>query len=278
LSNPFLPVPMRVEKVITETTDNSIKSFQLSFLREEDEKAFSYLPGQFAEVSIFGKGESPFGMASSPTEPGLKFSVNKTGVVTIALHRLEEGETIGVRGPLGIPYPLPELEGKNLVIVSGGFAFTTLRSLVKYILDTGRDRFGKIDIIYGARSPGLLLYKEELKGWSEREDLNVVLTIDREAEGWTEKVGLVPNVLKEVAPSSKDAYALVCGPPIMIKYTLPVLEGLAFSPESIILSLEKRMKCGVGMCGRCNIGSKLVCRDGPVFTLAQLAALPDEEP
>jgi len=105
-----------------------------------------------------------------------------------------------------------------------------------------------------------------------------VLTIDREAEGWTEKVGLVPNVLKEVAPSSKDAYALVCGPPIMIKYTLPVLEGLAFSPESIILSLEKRMKCGVGMCGRCNIGSKLVCRDGPVFTLAQLAVLPDEEP
>ena len=277
MSNPFLPVPMRVEKVVTETTDNSIKSFHLSFLREE-EKAFSYLPGQFAELSVFGKGEAPFGMASSPTEPGLKFSVNKAGVVTTALHRLEEGETIGVRGPLGIPYPLSELEGKNLVIVSGGFAFTTLRSLVKYILDTGRDGFGRIEIIYGARSPGLLLYKDELKGWGARKDLDVVLTIDREAEGWTEKVGLVPNVLKEVAPTSKDAYALVCGPPIMIKYTLPVLEELAFPPERVILSLEKRMKCGVGMCGRCNIGPKLVCRDGPVFTLAQLAALPDEEP
>ena len=277
MKNPFLPVPMRVDKVITETADSSIKSFHLSFLREDDEKAYSYLPGQFGELSVFGKGEAPFGMASSPTEPGLKFSVNKAGVVTTALHRLEEGETIGVRGPLGIPYPLSELEGKNLVIVSGGFAFTTLRSLVKYILDTKRDGFGKIDIIYGARSPGLLLYKDELKDWGERKDLHLVLTIDREAEGWTGKVGLVPNVLKEVAPSSKDAYALVCGPPIMIRYTLPVLKELEFPPERTILSLEKRMKCGVGMCGRCNIGPELVCRDGPVFTLAQLEALPDEE-
>jgi sulfhydrogenase subunit gamma (sulfur reductase) len=277
LRNPFIPVPMRVEKVVTETTDNNIKSFQLSFLKEEDAKAFSYLPGQFAEISVFGKGEAPFGMASSPTEPGLKFSINKAGVVTMALHRLEEGETIGVRGPLGIPYPLPELKGKNLVIVSGGFAFTTLRSLVKYILDTGRSDYGKIDIIYGARNPGLLLYRDELKEWGKREDLHLVLTIDREAEGWTGKVGMVPNVLKQVAPSSKDAVALVCGPPIMIKYTLPVLKELAFPPEKVILSLEKRMKCGVGMCGRCNIGSKLVCRDGPVFTLAQLSALPDEE-
>jgi len=277
LKNPLLPVPVRVDKVITETADSTIKSFHLSFLREDDEKAYSYLPGQFGELSVFGKGEAPFGMASSPTEPGLKFSVNKTGVVTTALHRLEEGETIGVRGPLGIPYPLSELEGKNLVIVSGGFAFTTLRSLVKYILDTKRDGFGKIDIIYGARSPGLLLYKDELRDWGERKDLHLVLTIDREAEGWTGKVGLVPNVLKEVAPSSKDAYALVCGPPIMIRYTLPVLKELEFPPERTILSLEKRMKCGVGMCGRCNIGPELVCRDGPVFTLAQLEALPDEE-
>ncbi len=277
MKNPFLPVPMRVEKVVTETTDNNIKSFQLAFLKEEDARAFSYLPGQFAELSVFGKGEAPFGMASSPTESGLKFSINKTGVVTIALHRLEEGETVGVRGPLGIPYPVSELKGKNLVIVSGGFAFTTLRSLVKYILDTGRDQFGKIDVIYGARMPGLLLYRDELKEWGLRKDLNLVLTVDREAEGWTGKVGMVPNVLKAVAPDSKGAYALVCGPPIMIKYTLPVLKELAFSPEKIVLSLEKRMKCGVGMCGRCNIGPKLVCRDGPVFTLAQLNELPDEE-
>ena len=276
MKNPFLPLLVRVEKVVTETTDSSIKSFHLSFLREEDEKAFSYLPGQFAELSIFGKGEAPFGMASSPTEPGLRFSVNKAGVVTLALHRLEEGVIIGLRGPMGLPYPLPELKGKNLVIVSGGFAFTTLRSLVKYILDTGRDGFGNIDIIYGARSPGLLLYKGELREWGERKDLNLALTVDVAGEGWVGRVGVVPNVLKEIAPSSEDAYALVCGPPIMIRYTLPVLKELGFPPERVILSLEKRMKCGVGMCGRCNIGPQLVCRDGPVFTLAQLAALPDE--
>ncbi len=276
MSNPFLPALMRVEKVVIETTDNSLKSFYLSFLREEDEEGFSYLPGQFAEISVFGKGEAPFGMASSPTEPGLRFTVNKAGTVTTALHRLEEGEIVGVRGPLGHPYPLSSLEGKNLVVVSGGFAFTTLRSLVKYILDAGREKFGNIDIIYGVRSPGLFLYKEELKEWAEREDLRLVLTIDREAEGWEGKVGLVPNVLKEVAPSSENAYALVCGPPIMLKFTLPVLQELKFPSERVILSLEKRMKCGVGMCGRCNIGPRLVCRDGPVFTLAQLAELPGE--
>ena len=278
MKNQFLPLLMRVDKVVTETADNNIKTFELSFLREEDKKAFSYLPGQFAEVSVFGKGEAPFGIASSPSETSLKFSVNKTGVLSLALHRLEEGETVGVRGPLGSSYPLAELKGKNLVIVSGGFAFTTLRALVRYILDTGRDQFGKITVLYGARNPGLLLYKDELKEWSTRKDINLVLTIDKEAEGWTGKVGLLPNVLKEMAPASQDTYALVCGPPIMIKFTLPVLKDLGFTPERIILSLEKRMKCGVGMCGHCNIGPELVCRDGPVFTLAHLESMPNEEP
>ena len=276
MRNPFIPRLLRVERVVIETADNNIKSFYLSFLRKEDEEAFSYLPGQFAELSVFGKGEAPFGMASSPTEPGLRFSVNKAGVVTTALHRLEEGEMVGVRGPLGRPYPIAELKGKNLVVVAGGFAFTTLRSLVKYILDTARDDFGRIDILYGVRNPGLFLYKEELEQWSKRDDLHLVLTIDREVEGWEGKVGLVPNVLKEIAPSPDNAYALVCGPPIMLKFTLPVLRELGFPPERTILSLEKRMKCGVGMCGRCNIGPKFVCRDGPVFTLAELAQLPDE--
>ncbi len=276
MRNPFIPRLLRVERVVIETADNNIKSFHLSFLMKEDEEAFSYLPGQFAELSVFGKGEAPFGMASSPTEPGLRFSVNKAGVVTTALHRLEEGEMVGVRGPLGRPYPIAELKGKNLVVVAGGFAFTTLRSLVKYILDTARDDFGRIDILYGVRNPGLFLYKEELEQWSKRDDLHLVLTIDREVEGWEGKVGLVPNVLKEIAPNPDNTYALVCGPPIMLKFTLPVLRELGFPPERTILSLEKRMKCGVGMCGRCNIGPKFVCRDGPVFTLAELAQLPDE--
>ena len=277
MKNPMLPILMRVEKITTETTDQNIKTFEFAFTREEDKQAFSYLPGQFAEVSLFGKGEAPFGIASSPSEPNLKFSVNKTGLVTLAMHQMEPGEIVGVRGPLGGSYPLETLQGKDLVIVTGGFAFTTLRSLVRYILDTGRDKYGKITLLYGARNPGLLLYKDELKEWSNRSDLNLVLTIDAPAPGWAGKVGLLPNVLKELAPSAKDAYSLVCGPPIMIKFTLPVLKDLGFDPDHVILSLEKRMKCGVGMCGRCNIGPELVCRDGPVFTLAQLESLPNEE-
>lgn len=276
MKNPFLPIPMRVEKVITETEDGNIKTFNLAFINKGNE--FSFLPGQFAQLSVFGKGEAPFGIASTPTQPEyLQFTVNKAGVLTTALHNLEEGEIIGVRGPLGNCFPIEEFEGKDIVIIGGGFAFTTLRSLTKYILYEGnRSRFGNITVIYGARSPGLLLYKDELKEWKVRSDLDLHLTVDRADNGWQERVGVVPNVIKEVTPSPENAYALVCGPPVMIKFTLPVLNELGFSPERILLSLEMRMKCGVGMCGRCNIGSKYICKDGPVFTLSQLNGLPVE--
>ena len=161
--------------------------------------------------------------------------------------------------------------------MSGGFAFTTLRSLTRYMLhEENRARFDKITLIYGARSPGLLLYKDELEEWGKREDLDLHITIDTAVDGWKGKVGFVPTIIREVAPSSENAYVLVCGPPIMIKFTIPVLLELGFLPENIVLSLEMRMKCGIGMCGRCNIGSKYVCKDGPVFTLAQLKELPGE--
>lgn len=276
MKNPLLPIPMRVEKIITETEDGNIKTFNLASINKGDE--FSFLPGQFAQLSIFGKGEAPFGIASTPTQPEyLQFTVNKVGVLTTALHNLEEGEIIGVRGPFGNGFPLEVLEGKNMVIIGGGFAFTTLRSLTNYMLhEANRSQFGDITVIYGARSPGLLLYKDELKEWKVRSDLDLYLTVDRADDGWQERVGVVPNVIKEVAPSPENAYVLVCGPPVMIKFTLPVLNELGFSPERILLSLEMRMKCGIGMCGRCNIGSKYICKDGPVFTLSQLNGLPVE--
>jgi NAD(P)H-flavin reductase len=217
-------------------------------------------------------------MASSPTEPGiLKFSVARVGVVTSALHEMPEGSILGVRGPLGNSYPLEEFKGKNLVIIGGGFAFTTLRSLTTYILHPdNRGDFGELTVIYGARNPGLLLYKDELAGWEKRSDINLICTIDAPVDGWQKKVGFVPAVTKEVAPSSANAYAVVCGPPVMIRFTIPVLEELGFPPERIILSLENRMKCGIGMCGRCNVGNKFVCKDGPVFSKAQLNKLPPE--
>jgi len=276
--NPYIPITMKLVKNMCETEDKLINTFTLEFLNKEDEANFKYMPGQFAELSAYGHGEAPFGIATSPTEPGIiKFSVAKVGCVSNALHLMEEGTMVGVRGPMGNYYPMEEFKGKNLVIIGGGFAFTTLRSMAVYMLDAKhRADYGDITVIYGARNPGLLLYKEELAEWETNPNINLVTTIDRPAEGWTKKVGFIPTITEEVAPSSVNTYAVVCGPPAMIKYTLPVLEKLGFPPERIYTSLEMRMKCGLGICGRCNIGPKYVCKDGPVFSMAQLKELPNE--
>lgn len=275
MNNPLLPMPARVTKIIIETDDKNIKTFNLAFINDEGKRNFHYVPGQFAQLSVLGKGEAPFGIASSPTQPDyLQFTVNKIGVVTHALHNLEEGQIIGVRGPLGNGFPLELLQGKNVVIIGGGFAFTTLRSLTEYMLHhDNRSRFGDITVIYGARNPGLLLYKDQLREWGKRNDIKLHLTVDVADKDWSGKVGVVPKVAKEIAPSPENAYAIVCGPPVMIKFTLPVLKELGFTPERTLLSLEMRMKCGIGMCGRCNTGSKYICKDGPVFDLCELNGL-----
>jgi len=276
--NPYLPIPVEVVKITTEVDTKDIKSFRLAFVNKEDEENFKYLPGQFAELSIYGKGESPIGIASSPTQKGyLEFTVQRAGVVTSALHNMEEGTPMGVRGPLGNHWPLDYLEGKNVVIVGGGFAFTTLRSLLNYMLyEENRARFGDITVVYGARSPGLLIYKDELAEWEKRKDLNLNVTVDKGDAGWKGREGFVPTVCKEIAPSSENAVTVICGPPIMIRFTLPVFFDLGFSKENIYTSLEMRMKCGIGKCGRCNVGNKYVCKDGPVFSLAELDKLTKE--
>jgi NAD(P)H-flavin reductase len=277
-ANPYVPMPVEVIKIITEVDTKDIKTFRLAFVNKEDEERFQYIPGQFAELSIYGKGESPIGIASSPTQKGyIEFSVQKAGVVTSALHEMEEGTLMGVRGPLGNSWPIEFLEGKNIVIVGGGFAFTTLRSLINYmIFEENRKRFGKITVVYGARSPGLLLYKDELEAWAKRGDIDLNVTVDKGDATWKGREGFVPTVCKEVAPSKENAVTVICGPPIMIRFTLPVFFDLGFSKENIITSLEMRMKCGIGKCGRCNVGSKYVCKDGPVFSLAELDKLTKE--
>jgi sulfhydrogenase subunit gamma (sulfur reductase) len=279
VENPYLPYPVRIERIVTETEDRNLKTFKFVFLNPEDEKKFAYRCGQFAELSVAGKGEIPIGIASSPTEKGfLLFTVNKVGSVTSHLHNMREGEIMGVRGPLGNWYPLEEMKGKNIVIVAGGFAFTTLRSTIVYLLDpANRGQYKDITVIYGARTPGMLLYKDELAAWEARDDIKVHITVDGTNDpNWKYNVGFVPAITEQKAPSAEDAYALVCGPPIMIKFTQPVLEKLGFPPERIIMSLENRMKCGIGMCGRCSVGPEFVCKDGPVFTLAKLNTLPKE--
>ncbi len=277
--NPYLPLPVRIEQITVETEDKNLRTFKLIFLNKEDKENFTYTPGQFCEISIAGQGEIPIGIASSPTETGfLMFTVNKTGVVTRYIHNMKEGDIIGVRGPLGNWYPWEAMEGKNVIVIGGGFAFTTLRSSIVYMLHPeNRNRFKDITVVYGARSPGLLLYREELAEWEKRDDINVHITVDATDDpDWQYNIGFVPTITEQKITTSEDSYALVCGPPIMIKFTQPVLEKVGFTPEQIIMSLEMRMKCGIGICGRCNIGDKYVCKDGPVFSLAQLNELPKE--
>ena len=279
LENPYLPYPVRIDKIITETEDRNLKTFRFVFLNSEDEEKFAYTPGQFAELSIAGKGEIPIGIASSPTEKGfVTFTVNKTGLVTTYLHNMNEGDVMGIRGPLGNWYPWDEMEGKNVVIVGGGFAFTTLRSSIIYMIDpANRSKFKDITVVYGARTPGMLLYKDELAEWEQRDDINMHITVDgTDDPEWKYNTGFVPTITEQKITSADNAIAIVCGPPIMIKFTQPVLEKLGFPPERIILSLEMRMKCGIGICGRCNIGDQYVCKDGPVFSLAQLKEMPSE--
>ncbi len=298
MDNPYLPAPARIEKVTIENEARDLKTFQLSFVDNErltdigtsdsgfpipatrptTRKDFLFLPGQFGFLSLSGVGEAPFGIASAPHEDRVWYTVKKVGVFTTALHELEQSVVIGMRGPYGNSYPFDLMKGKDVVIVSGGFSFTTLRSTLVHLLKPeNRGDFGKITCVYGARSPGELLYKDEIRAWESSSDINLVLCVDRlDGADWPKTEGLVPNVLKKVAPSARNAVALVCGPPIMIRFTHPVLKELGFAPARVFLSLENRMKCGIGKCGRCNIGTRYVCKDGPVFSYQELLTLPPE--
>ena len=272
--NPYLPEIGTVVKVVEETP--TIKSLRIVLNREERMKSLRFEPGQVAQLSVFGFGEATFVINSPPTRMEyLQFSVMKAGEVTTKIHELKEGDSVGIRGPLGNWFPYESMKGKNIYFVGGGIGMAPLRALLLFMLDNRAD-YGDITLLYGARSPQDLCYKEELKEWEGRDDMELILTVDREFPEWDRRVGLVPNVLKELAPTPDGKVAITCGPPIMIRYTLLALTELGYNDEQIITTLERRMKCGVGLCGRCNIGAKYVCIDGPVFTRAQLNELPAE--
>ncbi|MHC4284421.1 MAG: FAD/NAD(P)-binding protein [Planctomycetota bacterium] len=280
MKNPYRPILTTIDKVTVENEARDLKTFRLIFCSDEEANDFHFQCGQFAELTVFGIGECPIGIASSPMDRSfLEFTVKRypDGLVTNALHDCRVGDSVGIRGPLGNSFPMEQMKGRNVVVVGGGFAFTTLRSTIQYMLhETNRAEFGNLILVYGARSPGELLYKDELKEWETREDIETHITVDKGDENWKGQEGFVPAVLEQVAPSPNNAIVLVCGPPIMLKFTLPVLTKLGFGNNEIVTSLEMRMKCGIGLCGRCNIGSKYVCRDGPVFTYEQIQALPAE--
>lgn len=274
IKNLYLPEMATIQEVIEET--HNIMTFRVTLNNQEAMKNFSFEPGNVGQLSAFGIGESTFVINSPPTRMDyLQFSVMRTGEVTSNLHTLKAGDQIGVRGPLGNHFPYENMKGKDIVFVGGGIGMAPLRTLLLFMLDNRSD-YGKITLLYGARSPLDMAFNYELQDWLDREDLDTHLTIDAEYEGWKHEVGLIPNVLLEIAPSAENSVAITCGPPIMIKFTLQALEKLGFKDEQIVTTLEKRMKCGVGICGRCNIGSSYVCKDGPVYTAAQLKELPNE--
>ena len=252
-----------------------VKTFRVNAL--DGGKVFDHMPGQCAMLSIPGVGEAMFSITSSPTHPEfMEFSIKKCGCLTNWLHQMEVGQQITIRGPYGNGFPVDtEFKGKDLVFVAGGIGLAPLRSVINYVRDNRAD-YGTVDIVYGSRSmDDLVDYKEIIDEWCKEEGINVYLTIDREQEGWDGHVGFVPNYVKELGFDTNKT-VIICGPPIMIKFTLAGLIELGFDKTQVYTTMELKMKCGVGKCGRCNIGAKYVCKDGPVFRCDQLDEMPNE--
>jgi len=263
--------------VITDIREDTpdVKTFRVTDL--DGKKPFIHEPGQCAMLSIPGVGEALFSITSSPTNKDyLEFSIKKCGCVTDMLHMLEPGQQITLRGPYGRSFPVDtEFKGKDMLFIAGGIGLAPLRSVINYIRDKRSD-YGKVVIIYGARSADDLVDYEEIKNeWTKEPNFEVYLTIDRPQEGWNGHVGFVPAYVKELGLDNTYT-AVLCGPPIMIKFTLQGLLELGFEKKNIYTTLELRMKCGIGKCGRCNVGDKYVCKDGPVFCMTELDELPDE--
>ncbi len=272
ISNPMRPFLGRL--VGTRMLGTDIKLFQIELTEPAGQQHFSdYRPGQFAFVSALGVGEAPFGITSIPSQGLLEFGVAKLGSVTGVLHSLEVGEMVGVRGPLGNWFPMDEIKGKNIVVLGGGIGGAPLRPVINSILEH-RAEYGHLTILWAARSPSLLVFTDEYEKWQSAPDTELHLTVDRGDEAWKaagRNEGLITQLLEKIAPSPQNAVTITCGPPIMIHFASLTLKKLGFSLEQMWTTLEARMHCGIGKCGRCNMGEKLVCADGPVFRQDQVA-------
>ena len=272
-NDPLIPMLGVVTMILSDTPD--VKTFRVTGI--DGVKPFEHIPGQCAMLSIPGVGEALFSITSSPTEKDyLDFSIKKCGCVTTWLHQMEVGQQITIRGPYGNGFPVDtELAGKDLLFIAGGIGLAPLHSVINYCRHY-RDRYGKIDIVYGSRSMADLVdFPEIIDQWCKEDGINVHLTIDNPQPEWDGHVGFVPNYVKELGFDTNKT-VILCGPPIMIKFTLAGLTELGFEKKQVYTTLELKMKCAVGKCGRCNVGSKYVCKDGPVFRLDELDELPNE--
>lgn len=276
MHNIYRPDLMEVAETRQHTPD--VKSVRIRFQDPGRAADFRFRVGQFGVFSAFGYGESVFNICSSSNwRDYLEFCFRRTGRVTDALWQIEPGDTIGFRGPYGNFYPMEEWEGKNLIFLGGGIAMPPIRCAIWYALEN-RTRYGDITIVYGARTVRDLVFVDELDQWAARDRVRVIRTVDPggETPEWTGEIGFVPTVFERAGAPSGNSVALVIGPPIMIKNTLPVLDRMGLAPRDIYTSLENRMKCGLGKCGRCNCGPVYVCKEGPVFSLEQLQRLPQD--
>lgn len=270
--NPLVPQLCVVTRIVDETPD--VKTFRIQ--TRDGKKPFTPLPGQLQMISLPGVGEAMFSITRQG-EDYVESSLKKVGELTEALHELSEGDLVGVRGPYGNHFPAEEFKGHNVLFIGGGIGIAPVRSLIWECLEH-REDYGHLDILYGSRSKADLVFKEDLfEIWPAQKDTTVHVTVDVGDETWDGNVGFVPTYLEELAFDPKGKKVALCGPPIMIKFCSQALTRMGFAKEDVITTLEMRMKCGIGKCGRCNIGSKYVCLDGPVFSLAELDELPDEK-
>lgn len=276
--NPMMPYLGKLVEIRDLATE--IKLFAVEML-DGGSAAFSTVqPGQFAFVSAFGQGEAPFGVASTADRARagqnggriVDFAVNRLGSVTTGLHELGVGDVVGVRGPMGNTFPMEAFKGKNVVVLGGGIGGAPLRPVIHTVLDH-REDYGHLTILWAARHPSLLVFTDEYDTWRASPHTDLHLTVDEPDSRWDHNIGLITDLLKRVAPSPENAVAITCGPPIMIFHTTRMLKEMGFPDESSYVTLEARMHCGIGKCGRCNLGDKLVCVDGPVFTMAELGDL-----
>jgi len=268
------PIYSPIEGTIVRTrqmTENE-KFFEI---RLKDGKPLGHLPGQFAQFSILGVGEAPISISSSPTKGDnstFEICVRKVGMFTGALHKLDEGDKVGVRGPFGTPFPVDNMKGNDLILVAGGLGIVPLRSLINFVLDKRRD-FGEVTILLGCKEPKDRLFKDEIDMWKKLTDINYACTVDRADPDWKGNVGVITTLIPGVDIDVNKTYAVVVGPPIMYKFVIAELLKKDLPAKQIVLSLERRMKCGLGKCGHCQINDKYVCKDGPTFTYDEIKGL-----
>lgn len=272
--NPYLPLPARIVRIQRMTPGHHV--YQLRLAEPAASAAWSHLPGQFVELSVLGVGECPISLCSSPTRGGiLELCVRRAGRVTDALHRLATHDLVGVRGPYGNGFPVGAMRGHDLLLVAGGLGMAPLRSLLGYALDR-REQFGRITLLYGARTPQDMLFREEIVSLLDVEGVDVRLTVDRDPAGsWPHAVGLLPDLVRGVAVDPHRTFAAIVGPPVVYRFVLAELLRLGLGKDRILLSLERRMKCGIGKCGHCSVGYKYTCLHGPIFTYWDVINLPE---